>query len=114
MNRRRFLAAGIMSVAATRVRAQSAAQVTLAIPAEATGPHMPPDFIGLSYEVQQLVDPTFFSAKNTGLIRAFRELSPHGVLRLGGTTSEYGWWKASPESQEPEHSGVREVVGQPK
>lgn len=116
ISRRKFVTSAAMSVAAAQLRAQSTPKVQAAvrIPAEATGPHMPSDFVGLSYEVQQLVDPSFFSAKNTGLIRAFRELSTHGVLRLGGNTSEYGWWKASPESPEPEHTGVREVVGQPK
>ncbi len=103
-----------MSVAATRLRAQSAAQVTLAIPAEATGSHMPEDYIGLSYEVQQLVDPSFFSAKNSGLIREFKALSPHGVLRLGGNTSEFEWWKPTADSKEPEHPPTREVVGEPK
>src|SRR5947209_138760 len=114
MNRRRFLAAAIASATAMRLRAQSAAQVTLTIPAEATGPHMPEDYIGLSYEVQQLVEPTFFSANNTGLIREFKALSPHGVLRLGGNTSEFEWWKPAPESKEPEHPPTREVVGEPK
>ncbi len=114
ISRRRFLAAAAISVAAAQLRAQSKTQVTLEIPAEATGAQMPPDFIGLSYEVQQLVDPNFFSAKNTGLIRAFKEISPHGVLRLGGNTSEFAWWKPSPESPEPEHPQTREVVGEPK
>ncbi len=114
ISRRRFLAAAAMSVGAMRLRAQSAAQVTLTIPAEATGPHMPEDYVGLSYEVQQLVDPAFFSAQNTGLIREFKELSPHGVLRLGGNTSEFEWWKPTPESAEPEHPPTREVVGEPK
>ena len=114
MSRRRFLATAAMSVAATRLRAQGPAQVTLTIPAEATGPHMPLDYVGLSYEVQQLLDPTFFSARNTGLIHEFKALSAHGVLRLGGNTSEYEWWKPTPESKEPEHPSVREVVGQPR
>jgi len=114
ISRRRFLAAAAMSVAATRLRAQSAAQVTLTIPAEATGPDMPEDYVGLSYEVQQLLDPTFFSAQNTGLIREFKALSPHGVLRLGGNTSEFEWWKPRPESPEPEYPQTREVVGEPK
>jgi hypothetical protein len=113
-NRRNFLAAAAMSIAATRLRGQSAAQATLTIPSEANGPHMPEDFIGLSYEVQQLVDPSFFSTGNAGLIREFKALSAHGVLRLGGNTSEYAWWKPSPESKEPEHPPVREVVGEPK
>jgi hypothetical protein len=81
--------------------------------AEASGPRMPEDSVGLSYEVQQLVDPTFFSAENTGLIREFRALDPHGVLRLGGNTSEFEWWKPSPASPEPEHPQTREVVGSP-
>jgi hypothetical protein len=48
---------------------------------------------GRSYEVQQLVNPAFFSPKNAGLIREFKALSTHGVLRLGGNTSEFEWWK---------------------
>jgi hypothetical protein len=116
ISRRRFMTSAAMAVAATQLRAQNgpSALVTFEIPAEATGPHMPADFVGLSYEVQQLVDPNFFSAQNTVLIRAFREISTHGVLRLGGNTSEYGWWKPAPDAPEPEHAQVREVVGQPK
>ena len=116
ISRRTFLATTALTVAATRLRAQAsnATPVTLAIPAEANGPHMPVDFVGLSYEVQQLTDPSFFSAQNTGLIRECGALSPHGVLRLGGNTSEFGYWKPTPESQEPEHPQTREVVGEPK
>ena len=115
-SRRKFVVTAAMAAAATKLHAQNAAkaQVTLEIPAEATGPHMPADFVGLSYEVQQLVDPNFFSLRNTGLVRAFREISSHGVLRLGGNTSEFAWWKPSPESPEPEHPQTREVVGEPK
>ena len=60
-----------MSVAATHLLGQSnaGAEVVLNIPSEATGAKMPADFVGLSYEVQQLVDPDFFSESNIGLIR---------------------------------------------
>lgn len=114
ISRRRFIATIAMSVAAMRLRAQGAAQVTLTIPAEANGPHMPLDYIGLSYEVQQLLDPTFFSPQNAGLIREFKVLSEQGVLRLGGNTSEFEWWKPTPDGKEPEHPQTREVVGEPK
>lgn len=114
ITRRRFLATAAMAAAATRLRAQATAAVTLRMPAEANGPHMPEDYLGLSYEVEQLLDPTFFSAENKGLIRQFRALSPRGVLRLGGNTSEYEWWKPTPESREPEHPPTREVPGEPK
>jgi hypothetical protein len=75
---------------------------------------MPIDFVGLSYEVQQLADPSFFSAQNSGLIREFKALSSTGVLRLGGNTSEFAFWKPTPDSLEPEHPQVREAEGEPK
>jgi hypothetical protein len=75
---------------------------------------MPADFVGLSYEVQQLTDPSFFSESNIGLIRQFKALAPGGVLRLGGNTSEFAWWKATPGSSEPEHPQTRVVEGEPQ
>ena len=114
--RRRFIATAAGAIAAARLHAhgQSKVRVALAIPNQATGPHMPSDFVGLSYEVQQLVDPSFFSAQNSGLIREFKALSSTGVLRLGGNTSEFAYWKPTPDSPEPEHPQVREVEGEPK
>lgn len=116
ISRRTFLTTAACSLAAIRLNAQdeNAVKAALSIPSEATGPHMPVDFVGLSYEVQQLVDPSFFSPSNAGLIGAFKALSPNGVLRLGGNTSEFEWWKPSPTSPEPEHPKTREVVGEPK
>jgi hypothetical protein len=116
LTRRRFLATAACTVAAARLHAQgpSKVRVALSIPDGATGPHMPIDFVGLSYEVQQLADPSFFSAQNSGLIREFKALSSTGVLRLGGNTSEFAYWKARPDSPEPEHPQVREVMGEPK
>jgi hypothetical protein len=116
VSRRQFIATGTISIAALRLHAQNTqkVQAALTIPQEATGPHMPDDFVGLSYEVQQLTDSSFFSAENRGLIRAFKELSTHGVLRLGGNTSEFAWWKPTPDTPEPEHPHIREVEGEPK
>jgi hypothetical protein len=116
LTRRRFLVTAAYTAIAARLHAQgqSKVRVALAIPDEATGSHMPIDFVGLSYEVQQLVDPTFFSAQNSGLIREFKALSSTGVLRLGGNTSEFAYWKPTPDTPEPEHPQVREVTGEPK
>jgi hypothetical protein len=116
VSRRQFLATTALSLAATRLHAQNRKQiqVNLVIPAEATGAHMPADFVGLSYEVEQLADPAFFSKENTALIRAFKAISSRGVLRLGGNTGEFAWWKATPDSPEPRHPQTREVVGEPK
>jgi hypothetical protein len=116
LTRRRFLAISACTMAAARLHAQgqSKVRVALSIPNDATGAHMPIDFVGLSYEVQQLRDPSFFSAQNSGLIHEFKALSSTGVLRLGGNTSEFAYWKPKPDSAEPEHPQVREVVGEPK
>jgi hypothetical protein len=116
ISRRRFLSTAAYSVAAARLSAQSKTQtqVALSIPSRATGPRIPEDFVGLSYELSQLTDLTFFSSRNVGLIQAFKEIAARGVLRLGGNSSEFGWWKATPASPEPEHPQVREVAGEPK
>jgi hypothetical protein len=116
LTRREFVAKTAYTVAAAHLHVQvpGKVQVGLSIPREATGPHMPIDFVGLSYEVQQLADPSFFSAQNSGLIREFKALSSTGVLRLGGNSSEFAYWKPAPDSPEPEHPPVREVEGEPK
>jgi hypothetical protein len=71
-----------------------------------TGQIVAADFIGLSYENMQLEDPAFFSPANRGLIEQFRNLSPRGVLRLGGNTSEFGWWQASNTERAPDRNLV--------
>ena len=116
LTRRRFLATAACTMAAARLHAQgqSKVRVALTIPREATGPRMPMDFVGLSYEVQQLADPSFFSAQNSGLIREFKALSSTGVLRLGGNTSEFAYWGNLSLTFPTRASSSREVVGEPK
>ena len=84
-DRRRFLrsAATVSALAHPAIRAiaqSSSAPATLTLHPEQPGPTLPPNYIGLSYEIEQLSDPSFFSASNTGLIEQFRALSPNGVL----------------------------------
>ena len=116
LTRRSFLASAAASVAAARLHPQTPAAIhaSLTLPSQAAGPKMPTGFVGLSYEIQQLKDPAFFSASNSGLVRQFRALSAGGVLRLGGNTSEFGWWKPTPDSTEPEHPQTRVVPGEPQ
>jgi hypothetical protein len=100
MDRRSFVRGAGLSVAAlasavaTRARAQVRA-LDLTIDSSKTLATMPQDFVGLSYESAQLADPAFFSAWNTTLVRAFRELCPNGVLRLGGNLSDVTLWKGN-------------------
>jgi hypothetical protein len=107
--RRKFLADSSLTAAALllgpRAFAQTAA-ASLRVDGSAAGKLISPDFIGLSYENMQLEDPTFFSPRNTGLIEQFKAISSRGVLRLGGNTSEFNWWKATPDQPAP----VRNLV----
>jgi hypothetical protein len=57
---------------------------------------VPLDFTGLSYESPQLMNPAFFSAENTALVKLYRELSPSGVLRTGGNLSAFTAWRDDP------------------
>jgi hypothetical protein len=103
MDRRRFLVTTAATAVSIRTLAQSPAPATatLTLHPDQPGPTIPANFVGLSYETQQLSDPAFFSPKNTGLIAQFRALAPHGVLRIGGNTSDVGWWKPTPTSKQP-------------
>src|SRR6185437_11242355 len=102
MNRRRFLSLSALGTAAlspvSRLLAQPAplpVTVTLGKP---TGRRIAEDFTGLSYESAQLSDPNFFAGDNTRLIELIAGLGQHGVLRIGGNTSEYCFWKSDQQT----------------
>ncbi len=104
MNRRSFLrGASAAAIACSRARLAQAAPASalLTLRSDSAAPRIPLTFTGLSYELAQLTDPAFFSASNHDLVAYFRLLSPHGVLRIGGNTSEFCWLRTSPDTPEP-------------
>jgi hypothetical protein len=107
MDRRSFLFQASAVVAATTCSHRAAAQDASAVSAELTlreepgSPLIPLTYTGLSYELAQLTDPTFFSASNRDLVAHFRLLSPHGILRIGGNTSEFCWFQADASTVAP-------------
>jgi hypothetical protein len=107
MDRRRFLLASAATAALPSLHAFAQATpsttttATLKLHPSEPGPRIPDNFIGLSYETNQLTEPSFFSPDNTGLIEQFRTLSPNGVLRIGGNTSDIGYWKPTPSTPPP-------------
>ena len=66
-----------------------------------TDRQIPVDYVGFSYETVQLADPSFFAADNRELAALFRALSPQGVLRIGGNSSEFCWWQTRPDRPPP-------------
>ncbi|HET6168584.1 MAG TPA: hypothetical protein VFE01_00330, partial [Terracidiphilus sp.] len=100
MNRRAFLewtACAMTSACVEGMQAQRA-PLSIRLQSHQRGRRVPQSFIGLSYEMAQLSEPTFFSAQHKDLVALFRRLSPSGVLRIGGNTSEFCWFQATPET----------------
>ena len=105
MNRRRFLKVAALSAGALATipawAQESAATIRLSLGAAAKSP-VPVNYLGFSCETVQLADPTFFAADNRELVSLFQSLTPEGILRLGGNSSEFCWWKAKVTDQPPE------------
>jgi len=78
--------------AAGRLLPDTSMQARFAVFSGQPGRVVSESLAGLSYETLQLADPAFFSADNHALVQLFRELSSHGVLRIGGNTSDYTVW----------------------
>ncbi len=98
MDRRRFLLAAAAAASPLVAREQTA---TLTVHPDRPGARIPVRYTGLSYESSQLAEPDFFSARNHDLAALFKRMSARGVLRIGGNSSEFTWWKASPEAVAP-------------
>ena len=105
VSRRRFLTVAALAtgaLAAVPVWAQeSATKVRLALGAAAKSA-VPINYLGFSCETVQLSDPSFFAADNRELVSLFQSLTPEGILRLGGNSSEFCWWKSKGTDHPPE------------
>jgi Glycosyl hydrolase family 79, N-terminal domain len=103
MDRRRFLSLCALGTAAlasdSHLLAQTAPLPVTVTIGKPTGRRIAQDFTGLSYESSQLSDPAFFAADNQQLIDLIAGLGQHGVLRIGGNSSEHCFWKKDPKAQ---------------
>ena len=109
MDRRRFLLlAGAAAVKTKHAHAQ-ASPVAVTIPSS-RGPVMPQDFTGLSYEAGQLYNADYFSPSNHALIAAFKKLSGHGILRIGGHLSNITVWEGVGQDEPKQVRGVRHGI----
>lgn len=48
-----------------------------------------PSFIGLGYETSAVAQHDFFSVKNARMLVLYRNLSSHGLIRIGGNVSDH-------------------------
>jgi hypothetical protein len=102
MNHRTFLRLSAAVSAAALHRPLSFAEtdpgpsVRLTLRPDRLGNKIGDDFTGLSYESAQLGNPHFFSGENTQLAGLVGRLGASGVLRIGGSASEYCYWTPDP------------------
>jgi hypothetical protein len=47
------------------------------------------DYLGFGYETSAVAQSNFFSAKNVTMVQLYRNLSPHGLIRIGGIISDH-------------------------
>lgn len=57
-------------------------------PSAVTG-RISPDFAGFGYETSAVAQSNYFSATNLVLLRLYDNLSPHGLIRIGGIISDH-------------------------
>ncbi len=99
MKRRSFLQSSLLLSGSLMISRSGIAQVLprrmlpavpvdLAIDLTQQGHRILPSYTGLSYEKAQLANPDFFTGKNAQLVGLMRTLGRHGVLRIGGNTSD--------------------------
>jgi hypothetical protein len=100
LDRRALLAAGF-AVMGSAAFGGPAAKARLTLNPGETLNEIPPDYNGFSIETAQLSDPAFYDSGNTSLVALHRRLSRNAVLRIGGNSSEFCWWKVGPEEQPP-------------
>ena len=104
MNRRRFLrqAAGLVQAAIAQSSFAGALQavsntpeVRVTLDPAQTLAVIPPDFMGLGYEISSVARPGLLSARNAVYVQLVRTLAKHGVIRVGGNTSDYASYSAT-------------------
>lgn len=50
---------------------------------------IPEDFLGFGYETSAAAQANFFTPKNERMVRLYRNLTPRGLIRIGGNVSDH-------------------------
>ena len=104
MNRRSFLTrtAGLVSVALAHSSfasglqtASREADVRVTLDPARTLAEIPPDFMGLGYEISSVARPGLLSAQNSVYVQFVRTLGARGIIRVGGNTADYASYSAT-------------------
>ena len=73
---------------AQAARAEQTTTVKIQIDPATTISTISPDFIGLGYETSAVAQPNYFTGSNATLVQLYRNLTDHGLIRIGGCASD--------------------------
>jgi hypothetical protein len=81
----------ILAFAAGPLRAQVSAAETIKVSVfpDTVVARISDDFTGLGYETSAVAQSNYFSAKDGSLVRLYKNLSSHGLIRIGGIISDH-------------------------
>jgi len=71
---------------------------------------IPPDFIGLGYEISSVARPELLAARNEVYVQLCRTLGSTGVIRVGGNTADYASYSALAQPVSSPETGPGSVV----
>ena len=89
---RKFLltcAIGLAALGNLLSRAQESQEVKIQVHPESTIVSIPDDFIGFGYETSAVAHVGLLSPHDSKLIQLYRNLTPHGLVRIGGIISDH-------------------------
>jgi hypothetical protein len=71
---------------------------------------IPPDFMGLGYEISSVARPGLLSRANTAYVQLVRTLGTRGIIRIGGNTSDYSRYAPTAPAVSSPETGPPSVV----
>jgi Glycosyl hydrolase family 79 C-terminal beta domain len=92
---RRTVLAGAASAPLAMARPAAAATIGIRVAPEHVLRTIPPDFMGLGYEISSVAVPGLLSGDNRTYVRLVRNLGAQGVIRVGGNTSDFSSYDAN-------------------
>lgn len=117
MDRRAFLAnagllipAGLVRSSFTERASSSDPAISVHVDLTRTLATIPPDFMGLGYEISSVARPGLLSAANSVYVHLVRTLGKHGVIRIGGNTADYASYSPNGASASVPEGKGRSVV----
>src|ERR1700676_5625594 len=119
MNRRTFVTRAVGLVSATIAQSSfasalqtvfSESEVRVKLDPARTLAVIPPDFMGLGYEISSVARPGLLSQKNSVYVQLVRTLGARGVIRVGGNTSDYSMYSASGRQLSSPETGPGSIV----